>query len=319
MSHWEIQRYNPAMADLWDEFVDAARNSTFLFRRGYMDYHADRFADCSLVALHRGKPAAMLPANITADGVLHSHGGLTYGGWILPRRHIDCPAVMELTAEWIEWCRGAGVTAIDYKPLPSIYAEAPSDEALYALWRHGAVTAGRNISAAIDLRANPGPDSIQRSKLRRTAAAGAETVELTSEADIRAFHSLLSACLAERHDAAPVHSADELVMLHSRFPESIRFYATMLAGVMEAGICVYDTATVRHCQYTATTAEGRRRHLLTPLYASLAAGAAPGQRYVDFGTSNEDGGRILNEGLYSYKASFGASGVVYDRLNLKIT
>ena len=48
---WRIERYTPDRKSLWDDLTDASRNATFLLRRDYMDYHADRFADCSLIAI----------------------------------------------------------------------------------------------------------------------------------------------------------------------------------------------------------------------------------------------------------------------------
>ena len=38
------------MAREWDAFVGASKNGTFLLTRPYMDYHADRFTDHSLIA-----------------------------------------------------------------------------------------------------------------------------------------------------------------------------------------------------------------------------------------------------------------------------
>ena len=49
-SSGEIKRYSDRCKDEWDDFVRDSRNGTFLFMRGYMDYHADRFADFSLMA-----------------------------------------------------------------------------------------------------------------------------------------------------------------------------------------------------------------------------------------------------------------------------
>jgi hypothetical protein len=47
-----------------------------------MDYHQDRFSDCSLVVEADGEWQALLPAH--TDGMtLVSHAGLTYGGWIV--------------------------------------------------------------------------------------------------------------------------------------------------------------------------------------------------------------------------------------------
>ena len=64
MSMTEIIRYDASMAARWDEFARMSRNGTMLHQRGYMDYHSDRFKDCSLVALHEGKLCALLPACI---------------------------------------------------------------------------------------------------------------------------------------------------------------------------------------------------------------------------------------------------------------
>ena len=41
--------YNDSMANEWNDFVRASKNGTFLFCRGFMDYHADRYKDASLV------------------------------------------------------------------------------------------------------------------------------------------------------------------------------------------------------------------------------------------------------------------------------
>jgi len=315
---WLIRRYTPSDASVWNDFVASARNATFLFNRGYMDYHADRFADNSLIAFRRDKIAALLPANITPDGVLHSHQGLTYGGWILPRRHFDCGDMLTLFDVLIGYCRAEGICAVDYKPLPSIYASAPSDEALYVLWRYGAQCTEANISATVDITDNPGMNSVQRNQFNRCVRMGAQVVELCSDDDLALFYALLRSCLAERHDAAPVHTLDELLLLRRSFPANIRFFATKLYDKMHAVICVYDTGMVRHCQYIATTPEGRKNNLLTPLTAYLMHTMLPGQRYFDFGTSNEDGGHILNTGLYAYKASYGATGIIHSRFRLEI-
>ena len=75
----EIARYTPDKAAEWDDFVGKSKNATFLFHRGYMDYHADRFADFSLMFYYKGRLCALLPANDDGNGSLCSHRGLTYG------------------------------------------------------------------------------------------------------------------------------------------------------------------------------------------------------------------------------------------------
>src|SRR5207342_1368532 len=71
--------YAPERKAEWDAFVRRAKNGLFLFFRDYMDYHADRFEDSSLMFYEGDRLFALLPASLQG-GVLSSHGGLTFGG-----------------------------------------------------------------------------------------------------------------------------------------------------------------------------------------------------------------------------------------------
>lgn len=76
---FEIRKYNDADKEVWNTYVEHARNATFLLNRSYMDYHSDRFHDHSLMIFHNNKLYALLPANEDGD-VFYSHQGLTYAG-----------------------------------------------------------------------------------------------------------------------------------------------------------------------------------------------------------------------------------------------
>ena len=63
----EIRRYSNTDKPIWDDFVKRSKNATFLHLRDYMDYHADRFDDFSLMAFnHHGKLAAGVAATTRA-------------------------------------------------------------------------------------------------------------------------------------------------------------------------------------------------------------------------------------------------------------
>lgn len=313
--NWAFEPYTPGMRGAWDERVASARNSTFLFRRDYMEYHADRFRDASLLAYKRGKLMVMLPADITADGTLRSHGGLTYGGWILPDAHLDGDDVLSLISQWVDYCRANHVRRIDYRPLPHIYHRRPSQEDIYAFWRMGASMSACSLSSVVDY-ADPGQfNTLQRRHLRKASAL---PYEIAETADVAPFHAMLSGCLAQRHGASPVHSCSELQMLRDRFPDNIRVFTISLGGELHAGVCMYLTDTVAHTQYIASTPEGRAANALTLLFRHLIDTFAATHRYFDFGTSNEEGGTVLNAGLIRQKFSLGASGVVYPRFILDL-
>ena len=315
MSSFRIVRYESSLEKLWNDFLKRSRNATFLFDRGYMDYHSDRFEDCSWLAFKGERLMAMLPANITAEGILQSHGGLTYGGWILPDAHVDGNDVLEIFEEACKVWKKCGIKALDYKTMPYFYCSRPSDEDQYALFRLGAVLTASAISATIDLR-NPGKfNQLQR---RHLAKASALPLDIRQTEDIDGFMRMLASCLKERHDTLPVHTSEEMKLLSSRFPQNIKFYVALLEGSVEAGVCIYDTGRVAHAQYIATTPKGRELNLLSPLVSHLVKEVYASADYFDFGISTEDNGRILNSGLLRQKYSFGATGTVYNRYLLNL-
>src|SRR5262249_47787360 len=145
-SGFRLVRYSPDRKAAWDEFVARSKNGTFLFRRDYMDYHADRFHDSSLMAFQRNHLIAVLPANREGDALV-SHGGLTYGGFVAGDR-LRTAHVLDLFAALLDHAREAGVRTVTYKPVPHIYHRVPAEEDLYALFRQRARLVRRDVSSA---------------------------------------------------------------------------------------------------------------------------------------------------------------------------
>lgn len=311
-----IDRYSPERKQEWDDFVSRSRNGTFLLQRGYMDYHSDRFRDSSWMAYQKGKLRAILPANIDDAGTLHSHQGLTYGGWITPMGHLDGEDLLEIFGRALEVWSKEGIRELDYKRMPYIYCRTPADEDLYALFRLGAVRTGCGLSSAINLREGVGFNQMQRRHLRKSQTL---PFTISEEANVAPFMELLNACLQERHGVDPVHSCEEMQMLRNRFLDNIRVFVLRMDGAEtpQAGVCVYDTGIVAHSQYIATTPQARELNLLTPLFHHLITDVFADRPYFDFGISTEDNGRYLNTGLLRQKFSYGGTGVTYDRYSLK--
>lgn len=318
MSEYIIEKYNGSRRKEWDEFVKNSRNATFLLQRGYMDYHSSRFKDCSWMVWKKGRLMALLPANLTEDGVLHSHQGLTYGGWLLPPAHLDGADLLEIFRNAIAQWKNCGITELDYKPIPDIYHRQPSQEDEYILWRLGAQLQESTLDAAVNLRRGVHFNTLQRRHLSKGRRSGAVVGETH---DVESFHAMLTQCLSERHGVKPVHSADELKLLMDRFPGNIRLFTvreTSESEFPEAGVCIYDTGIVAHAQYIASTPKAREQGLLSLLFDYLMTSEYADREYFDFGISTEDGGRIINEGLLRQKYSLGATGVACRRWRLKL-
>ncbi|MBO4965742.1 MAG: GNAT family N-acetyltransferase [Muribaculaceae bacterium] len=314
---WIIRRYTASDREEWNDFVHSSRNATFLFNRGFMEYHADRFDDFSLMAFYGGRLSALLPAN-RADNRLESHGGLTYGGWLLPADRIDAHAVLELFETLISYCRTEGIREVIYKTVPYIYHKRPAQEDLYALWRIGAKRIVCNISCAIDTPETAVFNRMQNKNLR-FISKNYPDLRFVELSDATPVMEIVQGCLSERHNAVPVHTGAELQMLYDRFPDNIRFYGIEGSEGLEVGACIFLTDSVAHAQYIDTAPRARRDRALTLMISELLRQPEiRARRWFDFGTSNEDAGRILNAGLYSNKFSFGGGGVAYEQYLIKI-
>ena len=150
-----VERYRADDQDMWNRFVAESRNGTFLIDRGFMEYHADRFDDHSLVLREAGEPVALLPANRVGD-ILHSHQGLTYGGLIIGARS-GSSAMLAMMDALVGYLREAGFSRLVYKTIPWIYHRNPAEEDRYALFRRNAVLVRRDVLSVIPCAARLKP------------------------------------------------------------------------------------------------------------------------------------------------------------------
>lgn len=311
-----IARYSDDLKPRWDAFVAGARNATFLHLRDYMDYHRDRFDDCSLVAFNeKDNIVAVLPAEISGE-MLRSHEGLTYGGWLTAERHFTPMTMLEVFEASMEWMRKRGIRELVYKAVPWIYARYPADDDVYALFRYGAEIENCQVSAAMPLD-RPLLFNQSSRQGRRLLADG--NLDIGVSDDLDGFWQMLNRRLRERYGTDPVHTLDEMRLLAGRFPDNIRlFMARRRDGMPLGGILVYYAGVVAHTQYIATNEDGRKLNVLPAVVAEIVENHCCGMRYFDFGVSCEDGGRRLNEGLAKQKDSLGGRSVAYTSYRLRL-
>jgi hypothetical protein len=301
-----VRRYVPADAEAWDALVECSRNGNLLHRRGYMDYHADRFVDCSLVVEHHGRIVAVFPADIR-DKLVTSHGGLTYAG-LISGHALRADATLAVFGQLADACRALGAQRIVYKAVPHVFHAYPAEEDLYALQRMGARLVRRDLSSVIALQE---PFRFTEPRRRAVRKAGRAGISLHVGADPASFHALLSDVL-RKHQVTPTHSLAELRLLQARFPRRIVLHEAHRQGVLLAGALVYDFGRVVHTQYLAASEEGRQLDALSFLLAALIGSTYAGRQYFSFGVSTEQAGTVLNSGLVAQKEYFGARGIAHD-------
>ena len=310
----EVKLYRPDDNTRWDAFVARSKNATFMLQRSYMDYHAHRFQDCSLIfSSDHDDIAALLPANRDGDSVV-SHGGLSYGG-VLSDEGMTTPLMLRIFDAMLEFYRTQGLTKLLYKAIPHIYHSLPAEEDLYALFRCGAKLVRRDVSSVVFPQREQLLRHGVRLGVRRAKKLG---VEGRISEDYRQFWSVLQGALQARHGLLPVHTIDEITLLKARFPQCIKLFGSFIGEKMLAGMVIYESTRVAHTQYIAATEAGKRVGALQLLTQWLLTEHYPGKECWDFGHSNEEGGWRLNEGLISNKEGYGGRAVVYDQYEIDL-
>lgn len=303
-----IKRYTSSDAKVWNEYVAHARNATFLFDRGYMDYHADRFQDHSLLFYVGNKLHSLLPAHEKGDWFC-THRGLTYGGLIM-NMDVTAADVVLLFEELNAYLRQHGFHHVLYKPVPWVYHLVPSEEDLYPLfWKCQARVTSRDVGTAIALQQHIRWRRLRRRSLKHAQEAG---VVVNRSEDFATFWTILTDNLQSNYGVSPVHSLAEITLLHDRFPDRLVLYTASVEGKMVGGLVVYLSPQVVHAQYSSATPYGKEIGAMDALYDYVIHEEYPDYQYLDFGRSTEDDGSVLNATLVSQKEGFAGRTICYD-------
>ena len=126
--------YSINKKEIWNDFVAHSKNGTFLLQRDFMDYHADRFFDCSVLVYDWTRDSdivadeiptsllvAVFPANWSeSEMCVYSHQGLTYGGLIV-REEATQVEVLNIMQNVVQYYRSMlQAKKLVYKPIPYI-------------------------------------------------------------------------------------------------------------------------------------------------------------------------------------------------------
>lgn len=314
------QRYSSEFQSVWDAFInETAWNGTFLHTRKFLSYHEGKFKDFSLLIYDEDEriiglfPAAVHPR---MQNTVVSHPGATFGGLVIGGlcRGQRCISVLN---DITEYYRGEGFKQLLYKVTPLLYHQTPLQDDLYALFRLGFRRVRCDISATVSSNNRPALTKGRKYEIGKAKKRGVEIVEGVDY--LNGIHRLIEDNLWEAHQVKPVHEVSELLLLHSRFPKNLRFIAARHDAEVIAGLVMFNFQNVAHTQYIASNQLGRETGALDMLIEqSIKSAFADDYEYFDFGVSNEEDGKVLNEGLYRYKRTFGAGSVVHEFYELDL-
>ncbi|MCG9793237.1 GNAT family N-acetyltransferase [Flavobacterium algicola] len=304
MNHYEITQYQNSNYKQWNDFVSLAKNATFLFHRDFIEYHKQRFDDCSLMIYKQNKLVALVPANRLEDE-LHSHQGLTYGG-ILYKAAVKGEQVEEIIDAILRYLKEIGIKSFYLKQIPAFYSSIGNDETDFFLFKKGAVLYRKEMNLGINLNL---PLSISNSKLKHFRKVERLGLEIEENSEFDPFWELvLEPRLQSKHQAKPVHSLSEIKFLKSQFPNNIIQYNVYCESEIIGGITIFKTDTVVKSQYGATTIKGEQLRAMDYLFIKLIEKyISEGIFFFDMGIVGEKNEKGYNPGLLKQKEELGCS------------
>ncbi len=300
--------YERSFYSQWNKLVHQAKNATFLFHRDFMEYHQDRFQDASAVVFKNDKPIAVFPAN-KVEKTVFSHQGLTYGGLVYNTK-LKFHSVLEIFKILLQFYESHGFDSLQLKQLPAMYSSVPNAEISYLMFLLGAKLMRRDMLSVVNLS-----EKIAFSKDRKDGVKRAIKNNLVVKNDNLFedfWNTILIPNLKAKHEAKPVHSLEEIKLLHKRFPDNIKQFNVYKDDKLVAGTTVFITENVVHSQYISGNANKNQLGSLDFLHDYLLKKAFNDMPFFDFGISNENQGKQVNSGLLYWKEGFGARSITQD-------
>ena len=267
-----------------------------------MDYHQDRFDDASLLIYKNEKLIAVFPAN-KVESIIHSHQGLSYGGLILQKKASFNDA-FETFKAIISFYKSEKFQTLNIKLIPEVYQKLPSNEIDYFLFLIDAKLTRRDVSSTIEYTQKL---KIQSNRLEGKKKAIKNDLIISEDQNFKVFwNQILVPNLKEKYQAKPVHSLNEIELLHSKFKENIKQFNVYKNNEIVAGATIFETENVAHVQYISANNDKQQLGSLDFLFEHLINSVYKEKKYFDFGISNENQGQNINQGLLFWKEGFGA-------------
>lgn len=311
-----IKIYEDEFEETWDNLVlNESLNGNFFQTRRFLNYHKKgKFIDHSLMFFKGEKLAAVMPANVFDDEkTLISHSGCTYGGLIIGSDFCSTTNYNWIFGEMLQHFKDQGYETVEIRTSHWLYRRGErTNELLDYYFQLNGFTNRKEVGFYIDLWQIKEDyeshfDSLRRRKLKKANKQNLSFREVTDEAGIREFYSVLADNMVKFH-TVPVHTCEELLEFkQNRLKDEVYFYGVFYGDQMIAGSMVFNFCEkkVFHTQYLCSRHDCLEFCPNEFLYANLIKEAKDKRyRFLSYGTTSLNHGTVYNESLGLYKEGF---------------
>jgi hypothetical protein len=302
----------------WERFLDSnPRNGDFMMRRGFLDYHGDKFIDRSIFFVENSEIISVFPAASlrTSPSIVTTHPGASYGGIAYKAKYGGTPLV-EIASSIIQHYKSHGMHCLYIKTKPHIYSNPSGSEDLYAWWRLGANLERVDLSNIIEV--GKFEFSTRRNRaLRKLAASKIEVCE--GIPFLSSAYKICQATLQSRHNTNPVHTLEDLNYLVNVLPDNIRITICYIDGMLASALILFVNQNAAIVQYWGSTDRGRELNALDPLVVDALEWCRREElSWFVPGVSTSESGMKVDNGIYEYKLSIGSGTISSPTLRVNL-
>lgn len=320
----KVVSYTNNMKSMWDNFIEKESRNGFIFHKmHFLEYHKNRFQDCSLLFLdEKENIIALFPAALKNNNII-SHPGSSYGGLVL-KKYIKLSEIFEIVELMKNFYNNNfGNINIEIILSESFNLEYGAEDVAFVLWQLGFNLKSKEISTVIDIN-----KFRLRLGLRRTTKQylcsksylrlGITYEKVIEKSDILGCYKLIEQNLASKYKKKPTHTMEELFELIDRFPQDIDVFAAKRDDeVISTYIMFRLNDFIVHTFYIAKSLEKENVvdiglvDFMTNFYFEK------GFNFLNFGISSRD--KVVKWGIHTYKEQFSKFFVTRDKwiLNAK--
>ena len=327
----EYKIYSNNERDLWNNFVDNAKDSTIFQSQIFLAYHLQRnfsnhslmfYKNKTLIGIFTG--SSMTNAN--GEKILFSHPGASFGGIIQNTSSLS--DTLEMIDLIEQYAVKNNFNQISIVPTPSIYFQNHHDTLMYGLKLKHFVEIERYYSSIIpiDTNVNNQMKAINRKKGR--AINYYDTVIKENNLKIywdKNFDSFYPILLDNKkmYNATPTHSLDELKKINELMPNNIHLLVVEKDGEIIGGnLILVANKQIAIIFYNMINYQFSDLQIaIIQVCESIKWAHKNKFKYLDFGVSHETGDEkflIPKMSLIKFKEEFGAFGSTRTVLNKKI-
>lgn len=305
-----LEDYSEIHRSAWENLVDCSFNGTFMHKRSFLDYHKDKYDDCSLVIKKDNIISAIFPAARTTDSIV-SHPGLAVGGLVYNDK-IRGTDIVDILSKIKIYFNHKNIV---YKATPTEFHRHAVSDDIWALFVLGASKSSCDISAIL----NPLTTNYEYRSERKQELSSLKNNIVISAMDlsnidlVQEFWDKVLLPNMDKYKINPTHSPEDIVYLYKKFPVFVKgLLARHTNGKMLSGLIIFRFNKCYHVQYSVSNSKGRALNSLTLLHHYMIEHLPSDVHFYNFGKSTENYGYKLNTNLYYYKNGFGGGSMNYD-------